>query len=238
MDKKNTFSEKKLYTVFQPIVNPLTREIFAYEALTRVKGKKRCPLDLFMHAHEHGYAVELDLFCMSRAFEKLDSIGENQKLFVNIEPITVGHTFSRGRAREAFVKKIAPYKDRLVFELTESMQPRDFEVMKAGITFLQKSGFSFAIDDVAGIGTKLFSLLTLNPQFIKIDISLIKGVAENFLHQELLRKLVKISRMYHATLIAEGLETREDVEFVNHVGIFYHQGFYFAKPNKQLARSF
>ena len=225
---------ESLYSVYQPIVNIHTRKPLGYEALTRGVGRWQLPDNLFRNAYEQGFSIALDLECIWQSVQILPKLGPGKLLFINIEPMTLEHAFAKGTEGEFILKKIGPRIRQVVFELTEGMKGRDFALAKKGVELLRKFKCRFALDDIAGIGYKFFRLLTLKPEFLKIDISLIRGIVKSRLHQDLVQRIIALGRKNRSLVIAEGLERKEDVEFVRQMGIPYAQGFYFARPSKKL----
>lgn len=230
------FKAKPIYTVYQPIVEIDTRKILGYEALTRGRKKWRLPEDLFRRSYEEGFTTALDFECLWQAFKILPKLHKKRFLFVNIEPITLGHSFVKGREGDYLLKKFSKYRRQIVFELTQGMKGRDFEFIKKAVDFLKKNGFRFAIDDISGIGSKLFLLLSFKPDFLKIDISLVKGLAHNHMHQDLVHRIVELGQKIHSPIIAEGVERKKEEEAVLRMGIPYAQGFYYARPQRHLLK--
>ncbi len=241
LNKKVAFAKAykpgSLYTVYQPIIKINGEEIIGYAGLTRGRGKWRNPQNLFRHSYGCGHTIALDYECLHTAVRILPKLGRNKLLFINVEPVTLSHTFGRGSEGELFLKKIAVFARQVVFELTEGMKSRDFEVVKRAVGLIRKYGGQFAIDDVAGIGSKLVKLISIKPDFIKIDMGLIKGISTNHLNQKIVHQLMLLARKYGSELIAEGVEDKTDLEFVLKMGIPYAQGFYFARPQKKLQRA-
>lgn len=217
-------------SVYQPIVEIESKEIFGYEALARSR-KGGNPQDLFRRAYEQGHAIALDLKCIRSAFRSFKVKTNNRFLFVNVEPITLGHSFRKGRRVEGLLKKMNSHSHQVVFELTEGMKARDFDLVKQGYMFLRDLGFKFAIDDVDGIDSKLFKLLALKPDLIKVDMGLIQGISHNVFQQNLVKQLVELGWENDFQIIAEGIEHKNDLDYVTKLGIPYAQGYYFAKPN-------
>jgi EAL domain-containing protein (putative c-di-GMP-specific phosphodiesterase class I) len=114
------------------------------------------------------------------------------------------------------------------------MKARDFDYVRRAVHFLKKHGCLFAVDDVAGIGSKFFLLLSLKPDFLKIDISLGKGISKSRLQQGLLRRVLEISHKNGCKVIAEGIENKKDLDYIREMGISFVQGFYFSRPRKTL----
>lgn len=227
---KKSSKFEPIHTVYQPIIHISTEKVLGYEALTRGRGRWELPEDLFRRSYEEGFMKALDLECMWRAFQILPRLGSKRFLFVNAEPTTFCHAFVKGGEGDLLLRKVARYAPQIVFELTEGMKGRDLPLLKKAVGLLKKRRFRFAIDDVAGIGSKLFRLLSLKPDFLKIDISLVKGLGENRLQQGLVARLVDLSTKYGCLVIAEGVERKTELEFVRRMGIPHAQGFYFARP--------
>ena len=142
--------------------------------------------------------------------------------------------FKRGGRAYQLLKRHAPYRDQVVFELTQGMKMKDFEFIKKGIGILRKFGFRFAIDDVGGIGARFLKMLSLKPDFIKLDMRLVQGISKNPLHQTIVRQLISIANKNRALMIAEGIEQKKDLDYIRKMGIRYVQGFYFSKPKKKM----
>ena len=227
-----------VYSVFQPIIDLKSEKIFGYEALTRGKGKLKRPDELFRFFYQHGEVTYLDLKCLNNSLNAMKKVANDRYLFVNVEPATLGECFKRGNPIEKLLKKISPARRKqIVFELTEGMKARDFSFIKRGVNFIKSFNCKFAIDDVSGIGVKLFKLTSLKPDFLKIDISLISGLSKKKWHQKIVRKLIEIAGESNALIVAEGLETIQDVHAVKSMGIHFAQGFYYARPAKTPLKS-
>lgn len=225
-----------LQTFFQPIVDIRKNKILGYEALTRGHGKFRSPGDIFRFSYETGCTPFVDFDCFKSAFRILPRLAASQFLFVNVEPITLNDFFTKGDAVDLLLKKLGPSREQIVFELTEGMKARDFRYVKRGVAFMKRRGCRFAVDDVAGVGAKLFSLLSLQPDFLKIDISLVRGVWKNSLQQGLLARVLETGRRKGCRIVAEGVEQKKDLDYIRRLGIPYVQGFYFGRPQRDLPK--
>ena len=225
-----------LYSLFQPIVDIRAKKLLGYEALTRRRGKRTSPSLLLRRAYDTGTTVELDLACLRSAFAILPQLRRKELLFVNVEPLTLASLFAEGKERTVLLDRIASYARQVVFELTEGMKGRDFEFVKKGVSFIKSYGCRFALDDVAGVGFKLIQLLSLKPHFIKIDISLVRGLQKSRTQREIVSSLISLGKMSRSLLIAEGVEREKDLTFVDQMEIPYVQGFYFGRPQKRLLK--
>jgi EAL domain-containing protein (putative c-di-GMP-specific phosphodiesterase class I) len=219
-----------VYSVYQPIIDVATWDVIGHEALAR--SEKETPVEMFHKSYKKGTIVSSDFYCMEAAVKALPTFPEGQYLFLNIEPPTLKEAFAAGKEGEMFLKHFRAYSDRIVFELTESVKRSDFEFIKKGVRFIRALGYRLALDDLTEIGAKTLQLASLRPEFLKIDLHLIRGIANNNLNQQIVREMVHLGRMNGSEMIAEGVETREDCDFVRNMGIRYSQGYYFAKPGR------
>ena len=222
----------KFETVYQPIINISSGQIVAYEGLTRINGES--PVNLLRQAYQGGKIVSFDFKCLRSALKILPELKEDRLLFVNVEPIPMMQAFRKRQDGEELMRKIKDYTGRVVFELTEGVKQADFPLIQKSVHFIRSMGFRFALDDLADIGSKTFKFASLKPSFFKIDIGLISGIAYNQLNQEIVRQMVRLCLMNNSMIIAEGVEHKADLDFVKKMGIHYAQGFYFARPRKNL----
>ncbi len=220
------------HSVYQPIVDLVDHDILGYEALTRVDGK--APLNLLRESYQEGEVMEFDFACLQSAVKILPQLPAGKLLFLNLEPITFIQAFHSKKRGDEFLKKIAPYSKRVVFELTEGVRLKDVELIQKGVNFIRRRKFQVALDDFTDIGPKTFAVSALKVDYMKIDIVLIMGISENKLHQQIVRELIRLSNMYGSHLVAEGIETEADLIQVRKMGIRYGQGYYFAKPHAQI----
>jgi len=234
--KNKMFSTKTIYSVYQPIVDIKKKEIFGYEALTRGLGGMGLPEQLFRRSYQDGTTNTFDLKCLETAIGILPRLDKRTLLFLNVEPMTLGDTFPKKQGKR-FLSKIKSYEKQIVFEITEGMKGRDFSYVKKSVQSVRKLGCAFAIDDVAGIGSKLMQFLSLKPDFIKLDMSLVRGIAKKPFQQKLLKQILELGKKSKTTFIAEGVETRSELKFIKKSGITIIQGFYFARPKKILQKS-
>ena len=225
------FSEK-IHSVYQPIVDIASWKVIGYEALAR--GEKEMPAEMFRRSYEKGTVIPFDFHCLEAAVKVLPKLRDGQYLFLNIEPLTLEQAFTHGKEGEAFLKYLKEYSGKIIFELTEGVKKSDFEFIRRGVEFIRTVGYRFALDDLSDIGTKTSQLASMKPDFFKIDLQLIQGISKNHVNQQIVREMGHLSRMSGSEMIAEGIENKEDLDFIRYLGIRYGQGFYFAKPSKEL----
>ncbi len=117
-----------------------------------------------------------------------------------------------------------------VIEITENAVIDDFAHMREVVRRLRGSGFRIAIDDAGAGYAGLQTMVEIEPDFIKLDMSLTRGVESSIVKQKLVGTLRDFCRQAFITLVAEGIETRAQLDALVALGIDYGQGFLFAHP--------
>ena len=221
-----------LSTVYQPIVDLGTGDIFAYEALTRgPRGSAlESPATLFAIADEVDLTVELDRACFRGALRNAKTLEPVHRLFVNLLPMSfydaafieveVGNLLSAAGLTPA----------NIVFEITERLAIENFASFKRALATYTAMGFGVAIDDVGTRHSNLETVMSLRPHFIKISDVLVRGIARSTVKREMLRSLRHIAETIDAVMVAEGIEHVEDVVALRDLGLRYGQGYYMARP--------
>lgn len=221
-----------LTSVYQPIVDLGTGDIFAFEALSRgPRGTSlESPATLFAIADEVDLTVELDRACFRGALRNAMTLEPVHRLFVNLLPMSfydsafieveVGNLLSAAGLTPA----------NIVFEITERLAIENFASFKRALASYTAMGFGVAIDDVGTRHSNLETVLSLRPHFIKISDVLVRGIARSTVKREMLRSLKHIAETIDAVMIAEGIEHVEDVVALRDLGLRYGQGYYMARP--------
>ena len=224
-DLRKSLRERGVYVDYHPIVYADTEEIFGYEALARgVLRSLRSPEVMFEVAEEADLIWELSRLCRSRALEGLQSrLNPGESLFINVDP----HDFSD----PLFGEKEVDNPDRVVLEITERTAIKDYPKFRERLKGLREMGYRFAVDDAGSGYAGLGSIANLEPDFIKLDISLITGIDTNFIKQNLVETMVKFANDHGAMVIAEGVERAEEFMTVRNIGVHLVQGFFLHKPS-------
>ncbi len=223
-DLRSSLRDRGVYIDYHPIVVTETREIFGYEALARgVMRSLRSPEVMFDVAAEADLVWELSRLCRSRAIEGVETrLNPNELLFINVDP----HDFNDPAFNENEVK----FPERVVIEITERTAIKDYPKFRERLRIFRERGFRFAVDDAGSGYAGLGSIANLEPDFIKLDISLINGIDTNFIKQNLVETMVKFSNDHGAMVIAEGVERSEEFETVKSLGVHLVQGFFLHRP--------
>ncbi len=224
-DLRASLRERGVYVDYHPIVVAETQEIYGYEALARgVMRSLRSPEVMFDVAAEADLVWELSRLCRSRAIEGMDThLQPGELLFLNVDP----HDFNDPAFNEHEVK----HPDRVVIEITERTAIKDYPKFRERLRAFREAGFRFAVDDAGSGYAGLGSIANLEPDYIKLDISLINGIDTNFIKQNLVETMVKFANDHKAMVIAEGVERAEEFKAVKELGVHLVQGFFLHRPS-------
>lgn len=232
-------------TVFHPIVHVPDLVVIGYEALARGPENSRMesPSMLFSIAGNHDLVEDLDRICkiksllnFHRQASGLRDSGESMngiKLFLNTEPKTfLDPGFSAAALRRQIHEHQIEPGD-LVLEITERSAITNYVEFKERLDVFRKEGFLVAIDDTGSGYSSLQSIAELKPDFVKVDMALVRNINEDAIKQGLIEALVNFSRKHGIPIIAEGVETIAEFDQLVAMGVEYAQGFYFARPEPQ-----
>ena len=223
-DLRSSLRERLVYVDYHPIVEATTRKIFGYEALARgVMRSLRSPEVMFEVAAEADLIWELSRLCRARALEGMRTrLKPGELLFLNVDP----HDF----ADPDFNVIESPEPHRVVIEITERTAIKDYPKFRERLKAFRAMGYRFAVDDAGSGYAGLGSIANLEPDFIKLDISLINAIDTNFIKQNLVETMVKFANDQKAQVIAEGVERAEEMETVKSLGVHLVQGFFLHRP--------
>ncbi len=225
-DLKQLLHDGAVYVDYHPIVATDTQQIVGFEALARgVRRSLRSPEVMFEVAAEADLVWELSRLCRMRALEGASRRLENgQLLFLNVDP----HDF----ADPAFGELGDVDPRSVVIEITERTAIKDYPKFRERLTGFREQGYRFAVDDAGSGYAGLGSIANLEPDFIKLDISLINSIDTNFIKQNLVETMVKFADDQGAQVIAEGVERAEELETVKRLGVHLVQGFFLHRPER------
>jgi len=224
--------ENLITPVFQPIVDLQNGEIFAYEALSR-GPQDSClfrPDKLFTLAEKQNCLWRLDYLCRTQALLQAKNTLGDRKLFVNVDArVLYDKKFHQGSTAK-LLKKFSLQSGSIVFEISEKSAITDYESFRSVLENYQCQDYKIAIDDVGAGYSGLNLLAQVSPEFIKIDIGLIKNIDTDPIKKAIVKSLADFSRTANIKTIAEGIERPEELKLLIELGINYGQGFYLGKP--------
>lgn len=226
-------SEKRVATHFQPIVDLVSGEIHACEALTRgpAGGVFESPVALFDFAEQVGSLVSLEKIALHHSIRKFNEFNVDFKLFINVDARVVqdaeGTLYDALKAAEDY--GITPRN--IVLEITERNAVDDYRAFYRVLSAYRTAGYGIAVDD-AGMGySSLQAIAELKPDYIKIDKSLVRDVDTQPVKSMMIETLVDLARKLNCRIIAEGIERDRELKKVLQLGVNFGQGYYFSKPS-------
>jgi EAL domain-containing protein (putative c-di-GMP-specific phosphodiesterase class I) len=216
------FASGDVNVVLQPIVSLADGARVGAEALSRFPVEwSMAPNEVFAEAASIDTGIELELLAAQRAIDKLPSI--SGYLSINFSP----QTLLDQRCRELLTSS---QRERIIVELSEHDPVHDYGALAVALSPLREGGVRLAIDDV-GVGfSSLRHIVVSAPDLIKLDLSIVAGVASDQVLRTLARSLAEFGHEVGALVVAEGVETREDAIALREAGVDLGQGWYFGRP--------
>ncbi|MEW6099769.1 MAG: phosphodiesterase [Pseudomonadota bacterium] len=219
---------------FQPIVELHDGRIHGHEAL--VRGPRGTPWEspdaLFAAARRQGVEIELEIACVKAAVRRWAAHRQPGRLFVNVSARALVEAFCQLSAHEcaSVLRSHGLAPSSVVLELTEHEHVRDFGPLLGAAQAVHSAGMGLALDDFGDGRSSLRLWAELKPDIVKIDKYFAKGVATHGAKLQTLRALLQIAEVFDTTMVAEGLETPEDLKVVRDLGIALGQGYLIGRP--------
>ena len=213
---------------FQPIVDISKREIFGYEALVRGVNQESAWRILSQVNDQNRYAF--DQACRVKAIELASQLKLDRMLSINFLPNAVYEPAHCIKSTLQAAKRFNFPTERIMFEITESEQVADVKHLTKIFEYYQAQGFTTALDDFGAGHAGLNTLASFVPQIMKIDMELVRDIDISPVKQSIIKGLMLICNELNITVLAEGLERIEEVEYFQSLGVKLMQGYYFAKP--------
>jgi EAL domain-containing protein (putative c-di-GMP-specific phosphodiesterase class I)/CheY-like chemotaxis protein len=227
---KEALNNYNIVSYFQPIVNNKTREVEKYESLVRLIDSEKniiSPYFFLNIAKEGRYYQKITSVVLENSFRAL--FYTNLNISVNLSALDI----EKEDTRKTFISLLNKYKTdthRIVLELVEDESIKDKVVIQLFLKEIKEYGVKVAIDDF-GAGLSNFSrVLEYQPDFIKLDGSLIRNIHNDTIAQNMVQTIVSFSKKQNIQTIAEYVENEEVYNTVCRLGVDYSQGYYFGKP--------
>ena len=231
---RKIIDEELIIPFFQPIffLNPF--KIFGLEVLSRPKTTSILvnPEVLFKAAIQFGCYQELEILSWKKALNFASGQIGSEKIFLNCNPYFVeGQKFKT--VQSIFDENHINVND-VILEITERSAVSDFKTFYQNLSFFREQGFQFAVDDVGGGYASLETIVETKPEVVKIDRHIINGLTTDPFKISIVKFFVAFCKENNILSIAEGIETKEDLEKVIELGVDAGQGFYLRKPSPQI----
>ena len=227
---------EKIFTVFQPIIDLRTGNIFGYEALTRIQEQTiiKNPNELFITAQQFDQTARLEKLCRKKALLKAHELQMKSFLSINICPSVLKANNHEKGTTAALMRELDTMKNQIILELTERFYIKDYQLFKKTVNYYRDQGFRIAIDDLGAGFSDLKMLAQIEPYMVKIDGFLISNIHLSIKKQRLLKALVTFCHDVNALVTAECVEKIEELEVLINMNVDFAQGYLLAKPDKIL----
>jgi EAL domain-containing protein (putative c-di-GMP-specific phosphodiesterase class I) len=210
--------------VFQPIVEATTGRLAAVEALARFEvAPYRTPDRWFAEANDADLGVELEMLAITSAIKQIPALPDGVALTINAGPRVV-------KSLELRQAVLAAPSHRIIIELTEHVAVDDYSSLVAALRAMRQAGVRVAIDDTGSGYSSLAHILRLAPDFIKLDRDLVSGIDVDPVRRALAASLVTFASDTGAQIIAEGVESEDELESLRGLGVQYAQGYLLGYP--------
>lgn len=232
----NVLENHQIETVFQPILSLRDGSVYGYEALSRGPSDSNmyCPVTLFECAEKYDKTWELELICRMKAIEAVNKLHTCFRLFLNVDPkVIYDEKFKKGFTKEYLIQNgVDP--ENVIFEITERGMVNDAKSFIETINNYKNQNYRIAVDD-AGAGYSGLNLISdIHPHYIKLDMNLIHEIDRDVTKQSLIKSFSEFAALTNTYLIAEGIETKEELLKLIEIGVHYGQGFYLQKPDSDI----
>ncbi len=215
-------SQREVNVVYQPVVDLRTRRVFAYEALARTSAPEfDGPIALFSAAVQRKCSGKLGRIVRKLAVERCP----DHPLFLNVHPNELDEPF--------LVQPDDPLFDHghdVYLEITESVPLSHFRLCQSILREVRGRGIYLVVDDLGAGYSNLKYIVDLHPRIVKLDRELVAGISKDSRLFKLVKALVVLCEDLGAKVVAEGIETREELFAVRDAGAHYGQGYLLARP--------
>ena len=216
-----------IQTVFQPIVSLEDGRTMGFESLSRFLAKPQRPPDKWIgEAHAVGLGLEIEVECVRRAMALRHTVPEDAYLSVNMSPDAI-------LSPEMELALGPDTLEGIVIEITEHDAVQDYARLSARLADYRGRGAKVAIDDAGAGHASMRHVTQLNPDYIKIDRSLIHDIHLDVAKQAIVGSMVSLEDKLHSRVVAEGIETTDELRALRTLGVPLGQGYLLARPHRK-----
>jgi EAL domain-containing protein (putative c-di-GMP-specific phosphodiesterase class I)/GGDEF domain-containing protein len=232
---ESTIAGEEVSAIFQPIVDLRSGTICGFEALSRPTSA--CPFknvsELFDAAEQAQMLWGLENVTRRLSLDAASSWPGETQLFLNTTP----QVFADPRFAQTLAEAVRAIPglstSRIVLEITERAEQQFMDGLEEQVKLAKAAGFQIAIDDVGAGTSGLQRIVGLRPHWLKLDRELIAGIHTDRVKQHLVRFFLHFARMSGVRIIAEGIEEREELEVLSHLGVVFGQGYLLGRPGSR-----
>lgn len=233
-DLKWILDNESIITYFQPVIDINTKKIKGYECLSRgIKkdGDILNPSYMFNLAKKAEMVYFLDRLCRMSAIKTAHKYGiTDSNIFINFTPSSIYNPEYCLKDTVNLVENLKLDIPNIVFEVVEFEKITEVDHLKDVLDYYRQKGFKVALDDVGEGYSSLKMLAALKPDIIKLDTYLIKGIEADSFKRAIVEHLVNLSKKLDIMVLAEGIETHQELETAVQLKVDLAQGYLFGKP--------
>ena len=217
-----------LWVAFQPIVSLPDRRVHGYEVLVRSnEGTLKRPSELFDAAERLGRLVDLGRGIRAQAASAMHILPPDARLFLNLHPVDLNDAtlYDEG--------PLTQVASRIVLEITERASLDSIPSLPQRLLDLRSQGFQLAVDDLGAGYAGLSSMAHIEPEYVKLDMSLVRGIDGTPTKQKVVSSMAHLCDDLGMHVVAEGIETAAERDALRDTGCELLQGYLFAKPESR-----
>src|SRR5450830_2172811 len=226
-------AQRSLTALFQPIIRMRSGEIVGYEGLIRGPSNSplHSPLNLFKVARANKLSVQVEHLCRHIVMAQFAQSGLPGNLFLNVSPGALVQPEAIQGETLRHLDKLGINPQRIIIELTENEPTYDYVLLRNAAMHYREMGFQIAIDDLGEGFSSLRLWSEIRPEYIKVDKHFIHNIHLDPVKMQFARSIQEIAAKSGAQVIAEGIETQDELMAIRDLGIAYGQGYHIARPN-------
>lgn len=236
---------RRLSTFFQPILNLQDGSCLGYEVLNRPPLSKSFPdtETFYDYIGRSSRVFEFERYCRETSLERFEAAHQSlstpdeqsgEVVFINVHPLILTDAAYRSGETARLLERLGLPPERIVFELTEKQSVGDHAEFERVLSHYRSQGFRIAVDDAGSGYSSLQTIVSLKPEFIKLDKSLIRDLHRHPDRQRMVKLLQEFAQGSGTSIIAEGIETCAEAEFLRQEGIQFGQGYALGRPDPKL----
>lgn len=181
--------------------------------------------------------MELERLCCRKALSSAIGLQSEARLFLNTSAKALSDPELQAGKLKQIASEVGLKSQNIVLEITERVAIEKKEIFQKVLWAMKEQGFSLAIDDMGASYASLQTIAEVEPEFLKFDISLVRGIDKSLIKRELLEMLIILAEKIKAFIIAEGVETEAEFKTLKELGVTLGQGYYLGPPAKNLPSS-
>lgn len=220
----------RVWMAYQPIIDITTRRVYAYEALLRTDEEALARPDIFIGAAERLDRIhQLGRTVRAAVAKAIPRVPADAFVFVNVHGLEL-----TDEALFDGSNPLVEFAPRIVLEITERVGI-DALGGPTRVEMLRRLGFRIAVDDLGAGYAALGALATLEPEIVKLDMSLVRDLDRHPTKRRVVGAIATLCRELGSKVVAEGVETRDEYNALVEGGVELIQGYYLARPSREIA---